>query len=308
MPLDLQGFILPSNDLGLGDSDTVFPISVRRLAASTTEYKTDDEKIDPGEVYCLGGTHKCIVREDTGQIVGVVGSRYGVLRNEDFFKTIEDTMREAIPLDMWEGVQVRDSLSRSGSFCRREYVFPAYAEALANTVHETKMGLRVIATNSYDGGSSASLMTGLIDFYCTNGMILGKNIASEAARHSSRLSADQFVAPLKKSIEQTEKMVDEVRRMIRTPISTDDAADFLEKKFSKRRSEALLEQFGLEVEHRGMNAFALLSALTYYASHDSELFPTSGSRDNSKEILHYREHEVQKIVSSADFTKLLETT
>lgn len=303
MPLDLQGFVLPSQELGLADSQTIFPVEARNLLSSTKQWGSESD--DLNEICSASDTHKVIVRTDTDEIVGVVGGKYRLLTNLEFFSTIEETMRDAIPDDMWDGVQVRDSLSRGGSFARREYVFPAYAEALANTVHETKLGLRIIATNSYDGGSSASLMTGLIDFFCTNGLILGKNIASEAARHSSRLDARSFVHPLRRSIEQTEAMVDEVRSMIRTPITQDQAAEFLEGKFSARRSEALMLRFDREVEQRGMNAFALLSALTYYASHDSESFPAMGQRDNTSEILHYREAEVQRVVSSPDFRQLV---
>lgn len=304
MPLDLIGFAAPHTDLGLADSPTIFPVSVRSLLSSTRGFT--DESDEPHSVCSVSSTHKVIVRDDTSEIVGVVGTGYGLLRNETYFATLEQTMREAIPEDMWEGVQVRDSASRLGAFCSREYVFPAYAEVLRNTVHETQLGLRIIATNSYDGGSSASLHTGLIDFFCTNGLVLGKNIAKTVARHSSRMDHRMFVPALRQSIEQTQDMVEEVRRMVQTPVTLDSVVEFCEKKFSGRRSAAMVEQFGLETEQRGMNAFALLSALTYYASHDSEIFPTTSRRDNAREILHYREQEVQTIVGSREFRELLE--
>lgn len=304
MPLDLIGFAAPEKELGLADSATIFPVEARTLLSSTKPFT--DESDTPHGVFSESETHKCIVRTDTGRIVGVVGSKYGLLRNETLFSSMEQTMREAIPTEMWEGVQVREGVCRGGAFCRREYVFPAYAEALRNTVHETKLGFRVIVTNSYDGGSSASMQTGLIDFACTNGLVLGKNIAMSSARHSSRLDHRQFVQPLRMAIEQSQEMVDEVRTMARTPITMDQATEFCEKKFSGKRSALMLEQFGREVENRGMNAFALLSALTYYASHDSELFPAPGRRGNTDEVLHYREQEVQTLVGSREFRSLLE--
>ena len=55
-----------------------------------------------------------------------------------------------------------------------------------------------------------------------------------------------------------------------------------------------------------MNAFALLSALTYYASHDSEEFPTQGKESASNQVLAGREDEVQRIVESREFRALLE--
>jgi hypothetical protein len=306
MPLDLLNFAPTSSveDLGLATSPVVFPVEARHLAATTVPW-TDEEEPEH-HVSTVADTHKCIVRTDTSEIVGVVGAKYRLMRNEEYFSTIETAMHDAIPQDMWAGVQVRSSVGRGGAFCRREYVFPAYAEELKNTQHATKMGLRMIAWNSYDGGSSAGLMTGLIDFYCTNGLIVGKNIQATRARHSSGLDPLSFVAPLKKSIERTEEMVDEARRMIRTPLSADAALEFLTQTFSPRRAGQLSSRLNREIEERGSNVFSLLSALTYYSSHNSEEFPTQGRDATSLETLHGREAEVARAVASPAFRSLLE--
>lgn len=303
MPLDLQGFTLAEDtDLGLAESQVVFPVEARKLLCSTAPV---DQEEGIGEALSASDTHKCIVRTDTDEIVGVVGANYRLMPNADYFAVIEQTLRGAVPGDMWEGVQVRDSLARGGAFCRREYVFPAYAEALRNTIHSTELGLRIIAWNSYDGGSSAGLMTGLIDFYCTNGMILGKNIERASARHSARMTADSLIPALRKSIEETEEMLDEVRRMAMAPVEEEQVVELLESKFSGKKAAALHERFGQEAEQRGYNAFALLSALTYYSSHDSEEFPTQGREGTSAQILHYREDEVRRVVDSPAFRDLL---
>jgi hypothetical protein len=303
MPLDLQGFALPTTDLGLSESPVSFPVEARHLLASSARWDAEQPQHGVGT---WTDTHKCIVRTDTDEIVGVVGANYSLLPNSVYFSTIEETMRGAIPGDMWEGVQVRDSLSRAGAFCRREYVFPAYAEQLRNTIHNTDIGLRLIAWNSYDGGTSAGLMSGLIDFYCTNGMVVGKNIASTTARHSSRMDPQVFVEPLRRSIDQTEEMVDEVRRMARTPVTSDDAIEFLEKTFSDRRAGAMHARFLAETEQRGQNVFALLSAMTFYSSHNSEEFPTRGREGTETQTLHGREIEVQRATASPAFRSLLE--
>lgn len=306
MPLDLQGFALSDQDLGLEESELVFPVEERKLLASSTPYDVETE-IGPGQQIpdAESDTHKCIVRTDTDQIVGVVGSGYRLMPNAEYFSVIEQTLRASVPGDMWEGVQVRDSLARGGAFCRREYVFPAYAEQLRNSVHSTQVGLRVIAWNSYDGGTSAGLVTGLIDFYCTNGMVVGKNIQAASTRHSSRMSAQALVPALQRSIEATEEMLTEVRRMAMTPVQEEQVVELLERSFSAKKAGSLMERFGVEAEVRGYNVFALLSAMTYYSSHDSEEFPAQGREGTSPQILHQREEEVRKITDSALFRELM---
>lgn len=301
---DLINFEAPATDFGLEDSGAVFPVGERTLASLSPV----GEDADPvtGDVLSASNTHKCIVREDTGGIVGVVGTKYRLLSNMNYFSTIEEALTRAIPKKMQKNCQVRTSVTRGGSWARRDYVFPEYAERLKNSVHETSVGLRIIAWNSYDGGSSAGLLTGLIDFYCTNGMLIGKDIEKMARRHSPRLEAGMFVNPLQKSIDGVNTKVQELQAMINRPLKFDDAVELLEKKFSGRRAGEMLARYEIEQEERGANVYALLSAMTHYASHNSDNFAMRTEDDAASQTLHGRELEVQRITSSPEFRSLME--
>lgn len=302
MTTQLIDFITPSTDFGLKESDITFPVEAMSIVAHRTVETDGGPDYDP-EMVAVAPAHKAIVRADTSEIVGIVGSKYSLMRNEDYFSTVETALREAIPAEFQRDALVRDKTT--GSWSQREYVFPAYAKELKNTEFATKIGLRVVASNSYDGGSSARLMVGLIDFYCTNGMVIGKNIEKIARRHSSRLSPELFINPLKLSIDQSNEMVEHVRKMMRTPVKQDDVVILLEKHFSGSRAGQMVARFEKERDVRGNNVFALHSALTYYSSHNSEDFPTRGENFNSR-ILEAREEEVQRIVASPEFRRILE--
>ena len=68
----------------------------------------------------------------------------------------------------------------------------------------------------------------------------------------------------------------------------------------------MFSRFGVEVSHRGQNVFSLLSAMTYYSSHNSDEFPTRGREGTEVQTLHGREAEVQRIIGSPQFRALLE--
>lgn len=291
-----HGFRVPDTDFGLAESPTMFPV------AESSLWALDGEE----NLQSASDTHKAIVRSDTRQIVGIVSKSYRPLANSDYFVSVEDALREAIPEEMREGVLVRDRVAGVGGWTQREYVFPAFAETLRNTSYETKYGLRIVAWNSYDGSASAGLMSGLIDFMCTNGVITGRDIAKEMRRHTTRLEAAHFLPRLRQNMAEIGEHIDEVRKMAETPLRMDDALGFLDKHLSGQRAAEMLMRTQKEAEMRGETLQALHAALTNYASHNSVDFQTR-SDDPAKEarLLRGREDEVYRMVSSPDWRALV---
>lgn len=295
-----HGFYTPESDFGLAESPTMFPVAERDLSW------TIPTEGGPRDVGQTSDTHKAIVRTDTDQIVGIVSKSYRPLPNQDYFATVETALREAIPEELREGVMVRDRVAGSGSWTQREYVFPAFAESLKNTQYETKYGMRIVAWNSYDGSASAGLMSGLIDFMCTNGVITGRDIAKEMKRHTTKLEAIHFLPRLRQNLDEIHGHIEDVRKMAHTPLRMDDALAFLEKHLSGQRAAEMLMRTQVEAERRGETVQALHAALTMYASHNSGAFATRQD-DPAREarLLRGREDEVYRMVSSPEWRALV---
>lgn len=298
----LKGFVTPTMDYGLHESSTIFPISEQPMAAVE---KREDDTV-PG-IIARCDSHKAIVNAASDGIVGVVSASYKPLPNRDFYGTIEEALNIAIEPHLREGVMVRDRMSGGGAWSQREYVFPAFSEELKGTKFETKMGLRIVAWNSYDGSASAGLMTGLIDFFCTNGMIVGRNIERELRRHSTQLTPQHFLPALRTNLGKIHEEIEKVRQMQATPLDNDKMLHFLEKHLSGQRAAEMLKRTQLEAEMRGENVFALHSALTYYASHSDESFAVRNA-DPSREarMLRGREDEVYRLIDTKEWAALLE--
>lgn len=264
-----------------------------------------------------GGTlpvhsHKAIVRmTDRGPAqVGIVGSDYKLVQHAEVFGKIEDALRQNIRPDLQQGVQVRRTTSYGGAFGKAEYVFPAFADALkVSDRFPAKFGYRVVAWNSLDGSTAVGLLSGLIDFYCTNGMIAGSLIGRKLRKHTSGFNIAAFEEQITDGLTIAQEEVRWLEQLAAKPLDTDKAVAWLKAEgFSERKVEQLMAQTHRETRQRGRNLFALVSAMTYYASHgdDSAGFGirNTGSDHGSQTLLN-REIEVQQAIRSDRFRQLL---
>lgn len=277
-------------DFGLSQSKAVFPVSTRPLMVAGAK--------DALPVH----THKAVIRTDKDgsnvRPIGIVGSDYKVMKNVDLFGSIEGSIARTMERSLMEGVQVNTEISFDGAWTKREYLFPAFKEALETSDgFKTDVGFRIIGWNSYDGSASAGVASGLIDFYCSNGMILGKMVDLAKRRHTSNFFADHFDKQISDGIGMVQHEVRMLRKMATTQLDPEVGAEILRKHFSKRRAERMIARMEHEASVRGWNVFALHSALTYYSSHNSDEFGIRRTgNDNVAKTLHNREAEVAKMM------------
>lgn len=269
-------------------------------------------QVDAGRIGTLPvDTHKAVVRANAdgeeARTIGVVGDKYKLLRNRDFFGGVEQALNKTLERDKTEGFRVKTSTSFDGAYSERRYVFPAFGgDITSNTGWKTSVGFQVISWNSYDGSSAAGMACGLIDFFCKNGCVSGENVDMTKRRHTSGLIMDDFLPLLEANIITMQDRIRMFNDMAVTKLDVERAELMLEKTFSERRAAAMVEQLHEEIETRGDNVFALHSALTFYSSHDSERFGVRKTgNDNTAKTLANRRAEVAKVVSSAPFLELM---
>ena len=118
-------------------------------------------------------SHKVLVDTWTGASTGVVGNKYKITQMGDFTKATEEMLLEALPNDKFKDMEISDSMSHGSAIRCRKYTFPAFAKPIETRKHSTDVALTVALIQSYDGSTSNGFVTGLLDFFCTNGMISG---------------------------------------------------------------------------------------------------------------------------------------
>jgi len=267
--------------------------------------------------------HKALVHPD-GHVLGVVGRSYRVISNEELF----DNMYQAIESSMSDKaiatMEVIDSQVRNYAKTYREIRFPEISRSIETRTHKTDVGFRIIEENSFDGSGSVRVLLGSIDYHCTNGMIHGQYDVFKKT-HKGHAPIPSFEGIFVKALEQYTDKMDLYQKWASKSLTDSAVHNFVSTLFptTKKNSndpkfittkpyslmgDNLIRQYENETFVRGNNVWAMYSAMTFYASHDSEIFPLnkmSKDQDNDQERLSRRSDKVTSWLNSDAWSELI---
>jgi hypothetical protein len=258
-------------------------------------------------------THKAIARvgaDGKPICLGVVGKDYSVVKNKNILPNVERELLKNIPGDRWENLEIKDSLSYDGGFTQREYLFKGF-QSLVTTESgfETQAALSFLFRNSYDGSSSVFFGGSVVDLICINGMIGTRWSENISKRHTGAAPEYPYETIVAQAITRYQAEVAELTKLGHHSLKGryEDVRDFLAEVFSDRRAARMFRQYGHEAHFRGENAFALLSALTFYSSHGTvDSFPIRRTgNDNVAAALAKRQDEIGELIHGPRWTAFL---
>jgi len=93
---------------------------------------------------------------------------------------------------------------------------------------DKKRAPELLLINSHDGSCSYQLMGGIIEFVCSNGLILGDNWTSVRIRHKGLHPIDQVIDASYKVVKEFDYVQDAVAHMQETKLDTDAQLKFAE--------------------------------------------------------------------------------
>jgi hypothetical protein len=245
-------------------------------------------------------------RTDTEKALGAVLERYKIVQNQELFDSLASALEDAAPARALEGAKIKPSISYGGRQAFADIAFPSLTEDLIQARgNATALTFRLLLWNSFDGSSPVRLAAGAIDGYCSNGMIFG-SYDLFGRRHTKGFSQKDLSDFVGNSFVLFQEKIIELRRETFAPIELTQAEEFLKKNFSERRAAQLLERFAVESQERGQTVWALRSALTYYASHNSHAFGVRNTgADSEAAVLYGRENEISSLFAGAGWRELL---
>ena len=205
-----------------------------------------------------------------GQWLANVGENYQLVENKDLFPYVEQHFIDNVQPELLHGVTVVEHESYNGRDCYREYRFPNI-----KCPSHKDVAYRAIVGNSY-GGKAVSLLSGAIDFFCTNGMITGAS-EKQARKHTSGFTlagVDQWISDSLSQFADHAKRIERYDNMHIDLTKEDALFEYLVDK--KLLSDQRARQ-ARSAMHQERNARAgrdtrptlwhLYSALTDWASH-----------------------------------------
>lgn len=203
---------------------------------------------------------KALVREDTGAFLGIVGRNYKILQNEDIIPATAEKIASLIP----SGFTTKEVVQERGA-----HAFYAMEFDYGEKISLGRSKLSVLIWNSF-ARRAVKIIAGVIDSYCDNGSVIGEYDA-QVLRHTKNLNS-KFKNSMTSLIDAYLKRIKKYQEWTERSITSSDAHGFIfylqkEGYYSKKRADAIYEQYCKEVLLRGENMYALFSAFTYYSSH-----------------------------------------
>jgi hypothetical protein len=276
-------------------SPILFPVGERRVGWQTR-----------GGDYQPLPSHKAIIRMTpdgkSAHVLNVVSDTYKVVHNRELLSAIERTISNEISADYLMGLQVKDKVSHHGRTCFREYIFPGLKCSVGA---KSDIGFRLIISNAY-GGASLRVLAGAIEFYCTNGMVLGSYDAAYH-RHTSGLRIEHISDVVSKALSTYTTAQSKWQQWTKTPVTREQTmALFHEIASSPRQLDKFSDRWIIEQEDRGPTLWSVYSTLTYFASHseDAAFAPRNTQQDSVAATMMQRELDVRKWIELPVFREM----
>jgi hypothetical protein len=248
--------------------------------------------------------------------LGVVGDDYPVKSHREYFPALLDVLHDTLPREFVAGATVNTKVAHDGAFALLDVALPNSRVTIETRQgFRTDIAMRSIMWHGLAGTHSNNVLFGNIDFFCTNGMVIG-DFTRVKRKNTKNFSLTRFAREVEAATgawyEQARTLqimantvitIEQGRQVINDILGNTDPAD--RKKQRDSKADKMFTLFVDEAQTRGANVFALLSAFTNYSSHTDNGFALrdTGSDHGAVTMLN-REVEVAQWINNPAFTSL----
>ena len=222
--------------------------------------------------------HKCVVRTDTGDTLGLHGNQYRIIPHDDVVNSIIDGVKAA---NLSTDYEVKVDVIDNGRKIRGEIVF-------GDIIQQPSVGdiikYRISFFNSYDGSWAFAQQANALRLWCLNGCTTPDLIARSRFKHTASVdvlgSADKVISGADHFMNRAE----EWQSWMKSQLNDDQAENFFRstlckvttkqkqvEKTNERQLENLISGWQDEIRLLGRNKWALYNCLTSWATHTNDL-------------------------------------
>lgn len=251
---------------------------------------------------------KYVINGDTGEYLGVVGHKFNCASHPDFFTDVQEAMTDHLTFSDWQNAKVNWRTARNGAWAFMDVVLPDVNVTINTDKHQTSLGQRLIALHGIDGSCSNMVFFGAIDFFCTNGQIIGTHDKVKR-KNTANFSLDRFIRELSQAKQDFYGEAAKLQKWAETSLVYVDVKALIDKIVGgDRKAEKMFALYRNEVVTRGQNLFSLYSAFTNYATYADErngFVMRNTEHDTGAITMFKREHEVAGWLESDAFKSLV---
>ena len=171
----------------------------------------------------LVDSHVGLLREDTNQLLSVVGKGYKPINHRDAFKTAEEVIKLS-DLDI-KGITRKTECSHDGARAYSIYTLPEHKVNLGRKNDD--VALTISARNSFDGSWSFTVEVGGYRFICLNMQVFANNFAIHKSKHTSGLNLQRVADKLSEAVKFYDQETELWQEMVDTKVQHDTAMSIL---------------------------------------------------------------------------------
>lgn len=234
----------------------------------------------------------CIRRTDTGNVLGVHGSRYKLVSNEEIVSKVMDAVDDA---NLSRDYETKFYVTEGGRKLRGEVLFN---DLTVQPDVGDYVKFRVSFFNSYDGSWSFQANAEGLRLWCLNGCTTPDAVTRTKLRHTQQISVEGTASKIALGLDAFMQSPDMWNHWRAHRIETGHAEQFFKKTLAKqytrqanhaktneRQLENLLSIWSNEVSQLGQNKWALYNAMTYWASHTESAKNPEVTRRNREDMV-----------------------
>ena len=287
-------------DTHLEDYD--FPIEMLELEAinTTGQVGKNNYKVPPE-------MSRALVRTDTGQVLGIHGSKYKPINHAD---AIDKIMEGAVAFASQNGLPTPAldyKMAENGAKIRGELLFK---DVIIEPQKDDIIHFRISFFNSYDQSWAFQSVADGLRLWCLNGCTMPVTTARARFKHTTNVSIEGVAKNMSNGLEAFTSMQGVYSQWAETGIADLGVEQFLKKTLCKTyqrsqthnsinmfRLEELLKQYDRESKQLGHTKWALYNALTYWSTHTDQLAKPAITQKR-------REEDVAKALATAEWAEL----
>jgi hypothetical protein len=182
-------------------------------------------------------SHVALVREDTNQVLSIVGSKYKPVDHVDAFQTAENVI-ELSDLDI-TGITRETRCSHNGARAYSIYTLPEHRVNLGRKNDD--VALTISARNSFDGSWSFTVEVGGYRFICLNMQVFANNFAIHKSKHTKGLNLQRVADKLSEAVKFYDQETELWKEMVDTNINNVQAMDVLAHLANSKSAQAHLK-------------------------------------------------------------------
>jgi len=244
--------------------------------------------------------HKFVINKKTDECIDIVRSTYQGIPHPEYLGHMREQWLEILQP---KNYNIKTRTAGNGAWALETVTFPDLKGVVETKKHKTETAMQLNYWHSINGSTSNNFVGGLIDFFCTNGMVTG-DYSVLKKRNTKNFDLSTFADKAGGMIAGYSEHNAWCQRLAEKEVGIVSVGMMIDSLMPYRKATKMMQSIHKEIEVRGCNMWAVYSAMTQYATHSDRFEFRKTNNDTQVQRQFNRNLEVAKWVEHPSFLEM----